>query len=103
MRTVERLSCSQKAVTALVLPDVFECGLHCHRIQGCDGQAEELLDASVQYQRHLMKPLAFFFRRALESRGVCHAPMGRHRLPWPHGTDFPSGVIAHGKEKIELR
>ena len=72
-------------------------------IHSCQRQAEEEADPAIQENEGVAESPPHLFMCSLHHCGIGDAPMRRHRLAGPYGTDFIRGVVANGEDKVEMR
>src|SRR4029077_14539276 len=68
-----------------------------------NGQTGEDPDAVLQCLEGGAKRKPLLRVRPLDRRRIRDAPVGRHGLPGPEGTDFPGGLVAHREDEIKRR
>lgn len=84
------------------LADVIEVLLERQLAELVQRQAEETADALVQHAHGLGESRCFLSGSALSRRWIGKSPVCRYGLTRPDGTNFLRGVVAHGKNKIEV-
>src|SRR5579862_3697337 len=84
------------------MADLVDFLFDCKAIEGCERQAQEKTDTTIQRKESIAKRPIDLLRRSLNGRWVGNSPVRSHRLTWPDGTNLVGGVVTYGKNKIEL-
>src|SRR5882724_12985335 len=90
-------------VKSLLCPNVMQLFLHGQRVEAIDWKRKEQTDSPVEHNECISKRALDLPRRPRYCRRIGNAPVRRHRLARPHGTNFVCGVVADGENKIHFR
>src|SRR5512144_3224126 len=98
-------ACSFKTSTAslLFVTDAVDFLFYRQTIQRTQRQAKKQGDTPIQCYKRLPERTVDFFLRPLCGGRIGNAPVCSERLSRPDGADFVGGVIADGKDEINLR
>src|ERR1700741_856883 len=88
---------------AFHLANLPELGCEAEFIERAEWQRNENADPLGKQPIRLLERQCDFGWIARRFCGIGNAPMCCHRLTRPYRADFPSGVVAYGKDKIEFR
>ena len=86
----------------LLPSDLIDFFLKREGVERRERQTQEEADASVESSKSLAESSLNFFGRSFHGRWIWYAPVRGHRLARPDGTDLTRGVVADGKDKVQV-